>query len=191
MTTRSPLDHPKADAVCDLIDEGLTNTAIGQRLHLERQTVGRIRRALGIANVAQQSLTLQEKWAARTRPVEGGHLEWTGERQSTSGTPVMRYREKAYSAARIAFRIKHDREPEGYAKSECGMQHCVAPDHVDDTATRDRDHGALRIVLGMPDRPERCVRGHDQAKHGGVQPDGRAYCRECKAEDKHRLREAS
>lgn len=179
-TQHSPLDHPKADQICDLIDEGLTNTTIGQRLHLERQTVGRIRRALGIANVARQPLTLEQKWANFTRPLEGGHLEWVGERQSASGTPVIRYREQAYTAARVAFRIRHGRDPEGYTKSECGMQHCVAPDHVDDTATRDRDRRTLAVVVGRRTRVERCVAGHDLEVHGRYGSKGDRYCRECK-----------
>lgn len=183
--------HPKTDAVQQLIGEGLTNTEIGRILRMERQTVGRIRRELGLPNVPHQPLTLDEKWATFTRPVNGGHLEWTGERQTTSGTPVMRYREHAYTAARIAFRIRHGREPEGYARPECGLPHCVAPAHIDDTTTRLRDREQFRYLLGGRERPETCAHGHNQGQWGRYETDGRSYCHACKREAKQTQREAA
>jgi hypothetical protein len=177
--------HPKTDAVQRLIAEGLNNTEIGRTLHIERQTAGHIRRTFGLPNAPRQPLTLEEKWEANTRPVDGGHLEWTGERQSASGTPVLRYREKPHSPAAIAFRIKHQREPAGYAYAECGLKHCVAPDHVDDEAGRTRTREQLRYLTGGKERPPQCAHGHDQAKWGRYETDGRAYCHACKLDAKH------
>lgn len=176
--------------ITELLHQGLTNAAIVRELHCDVHRVARIRHQLGIANVPIQPLTLEQKWAARTRPVEGGHLEWTGERQSTSGTPVLRYREKSYSPAAVAFRIRHGRDPQGYTYAECGLHHCVDPDHVDDEPGRARTREQLRYLTGGGERPARCVHGHDQAEHGRYEPDGTAYCEACKRERKRTERRA-
>ncbi|MEV4438217.1 helix-turn-helix domain-containing protein [Streptomyces sp. NPDC049577] len=169
------------EQIVQLLREGLSNHAIARELGCDRHRVGALRHELGIAPVPLQPLTLEQKWEARTRPVEGGHLEWTGERQSTSGTPVLRYRERSYSPAAIAFRIQHGREPEGYVRADCGFKHCVAPGHVDDMSARLRTREQLRYLTGHAQRPAVCAHGHDQAKQGRYEADGRAYCEACKA----------
>ncbi|WP_079153810.1 hypothetical protein [Streptomyces malaysiensis] len=179
------------DQIIELLHQGLSNTAVSRRLRCDRHRVGDIRRELRLANVPPQLLTLEEKWAANTRPVEGGHLEWTGERQSTSGTPVLRYWPKTYSPAGIAFRIKHGREPKGYTYADCGYQHCVAPDHVDDEPGRARTREQLRYLNGGRERKERCIHDHDQAEHGRYETDGRAYCEACKRERRTAERQAA
>ncbi|WP_158835099.1 hypothetical protein [Streptomyces sp. NRRL S-350] len=128
------MSHPKTEAVRELIAAGLTNTAIGKQQGMERQTVGRIRRELGLPDVPRQPLTVEQKWRQRTRKVSGGHLEWTGERTAAGSKPVMRHSGKAYSATRVAYRIAHGKDPEGYAKPGCGMPNCVEPTHQLDTA---------------------------------------------------------
>ena len=173
------------DQIVKLIRQGKTNTAIARQLHCDRHRVGNIRHELGIANLPRQPLTLDEKWAGNTRPVDGGHLEWTGERGSASGTPVMRYREQSYSPAAIAYRIQHGREPKGYAYAECGLKHCVAPAHVDDETTRIQTREQLRYLTGGRARKPVCNHGHDQAVHGRYETDGRAYCEECKRLKRH------
>lgn len=168
--------------VAELLRQGLSNAEIARRLNVDRHAVGNARRALGLPNVPLQPLSLEQKWESHTRPVEGGHLEWTGETNSVSGTPIMRYRGKGYTAARIAFRIQHGREPEGYAYADCGLQHCVAPRHVGDETTRLQTREQLRYLTGGTERPAHCRHGHDQAKHGKYEPDGVAYCGACKRE---------
>lgn len=169
------------------LHEGKSTGAIARELRADRGRVRAIRAELGIPAYVQipQPLTLEQKWQANTRHVDGGHLEWTGERQSTSGTPVLRYWPKSYSPAAIAFRIKYGRDAQGYAYAECGVKHCVAPDHVEDEAGRARTREQLRYLTGGQERPERCVHGHDQAEHGRYEADGRAYCEACKRERKH------
>lgn len=128
------MSHPKTEAIRTLLAAGLTNTAIATQLRTERQTVGRIRRELGIPLVPQQPLTVEEKWQQLARPVDGGHMEWTGETStSSSRTPVMRHSGATYTAARIAYRIQHGTDPAGYAKPDCGVEHCVTPAHQTDT----------------------------------------------------------
>lgn len=163
-----------------LIQQGKSNSSISRELHCDKGRAARIRRELGLPNAALQPLTLEEKWAARTRPLKGGHLEWLGEHVGSAGTPVMRYREKSYTAAAIAFRIRTGRDPQGYAIAECGHRHCVAPDHVEDEPGRARAREQLRYLKGGQKRAERCRRGHDQAVHGRYTPTGVAYCRVCK-----------
>jgi hypothetical protein len=135
------MPHPKADAVRELIAAGLTNTAIGRQLHMERQTVGQIRRELGLPDVPRQPLTVEEKWRQRTRELPGGHLEWTGDRSTgPSHTPVLRHSGATYTASRIAFRIQHGTDPSGHAKPDCGHPQCIAPAHQYDTANRQPVH---------------------------------------------------
>lgn len=126
------MSHPQTEAVKTLLTAGHSDTAIATQLAVDRHAVGNIRRQLGIPPVPAQRLTVEEKWAQRTRPADGGHLDWTGERAS-SGTPVMRHSGETYTAARIAYRIEHGTDPAGYAKPNCGRPRCVAPAHQADT----------------------------------------------------------
>jgi hypothetical protein len=180
----------RADIVASL-RTGLSDAAIARRLHCDKQRVGKIRRGLGLPSLPQQRLTLEEKWRASTRALDGGHLEWTGERGRSSGTPIMRYKERYYSPAAVAFQIKHGHAAVGYAIADCGLRHCVAPDHVEDEAGRQRIREQLRYLQGGGERKPFCNHGHDQADHGRYQPDGTAYCEACKAESKQAKREAA
>lgn len=166
--------------ITELLQQGLSNLRISQRLRCDKHRVARIRQQLGIPNVPMQPLTLEEKWATKTRPVDGGHLEWTGGRQSISGTPVLLYKQRLHTATAVAFRIRHGREPEGYAFAECGFEHCVAPEHVDDQAARMKTREALRYLTGGGERPAKCTHGHDQGEHGRYETDGTSYCERCK-----------
>lgn len=179
-----PRTHPRDAEIRALLAEH-SSDAIARLLGVDRAAVRRIRAEAGIPYApAEQTRTLEEKWASHTRPASDGHVEWTGERQSTSGTPVMRYKEANYSPAAVAFRIKHGRDAEGYAIADCGLKHCVAPDHVEDEAGRRRIREQLRYLTGGRERKPFCVHGHDQAEHGRYGPDGRAYCEACKVEQK-------
>lgn len=178
----------RADIIA-MLQEGHSNMRIVRELRCDKQRVIRLRAELGLPGYvpAEQTRTLEEKWTAHTRPVDGGHLEWLGERVNTAGTPVMRYKEESYSPAAIAFTIRHGREPHGYAIADCGLKHCFAPDHVNDETGRLQTRRQLRTV----DRPSHCAYGHDQAEHGKFETDGRAYCGRCKTLDKQERRNPS
>lgn len=167
------------DQITALLREGMSNTAVARQLRCDRHRVGDIRRELDLPTVPQQRLSLDEKWRANTREVDGGHLEWIGEHGRSTGTPVMRYREKTYTAARLAFRMRTGREPEGYAFAECDRQHCVAPAHVEDEPGRQAAREQLRYLMGGQQRAEQCRQGHDQAEHGKYESTGTAYCAKC------------
>lgn len=187
--------RPNATAadIIAMLHDGHSNTRIMRELRCDKQRVRRIRAELGLPAFvpAEQTRTLEQKWAAFTQPVDGGHLEWTGERVNTAGTPVMRYKDGSYSPAAIAFEIQHGRPPQGYVKAECVFPHCVAPAHVDDEAGRlqSRREARARNGLGVP--PPTCVYGHDQAEHGKFEPNGTAYCGLCKTLDKQVQRDPS
>lgn len=183
----TPVNASNADILAMLRD-GYSNLRISRALHVDKVRVARLRRELGVPNVALQPLTLEQKWATRTRPVDGGHLEWLGERAKATSTPVMRYKDACYSPAAIAFEIKHGRQPQGYVRADCGFKQCVAPDHVNDEAGRQEVRRKLRAERGLGHAPEQCIRGHDQAEHGRLEPDGRAYCQKCKVLDKRAQR---
>jgi hypothetical protein len=180
IANRIPRPHPKDTAIRALINEGKNNEAIARELRTDRAAIRRIRRDLGVPNPPQQPLTLEQKWATRTKPVDGGHMEWTGQRGNAGGTPLLRYREKFYTAAAIAFRQRTGRDPVGHVMAECDMPQCVAPDHVEDEPGRQHLREQLRHLRGMGERPPRCHVGHDQAEHGKYERDGRAYCDACK-----------
>lgn len=163
-----------------LLKQGLSNNQVVRQLRCGKARVANLRRIYGVPGVPAQPLTLEEKWQANTREVEGGHLHWDGGRQSQSGTPVLRYRGKAHTAAAIAFRIRTGRAPEGYAYADCEYHQCVAQEHVNDTPGRMEAREQRRHLSGLPERPGECIHGHNQAQHGRYEAGGRAYCQACK-----------
>jgi hypothetical protein len=179
ITRRGTREHPKDPQIRELLHKGLSNEAIARQLRVDRGAVRRIRGLVGVPSPDRQPLSLEEKWRDRTREVEGGHLEWTGERAGPSRTPVMRYRDKTHTAAVIAFRQRTGRDPVGQVKAECDLPQCVEPAHVEDEPGRTRLREQLRLLLGMGERPKACRRGHDQAEHGRLLPGGVAYCHLC------------
>jgi hypothetical protein len=185
-----PVNATRADII-GMLRDGHSNSRIVRELRVDKARVRRIRTDLGLPTFVpiEQTRTLEEKWALDTRPLDGGHMEWTGER-ATGGTPLVSYKDKHHSAAAVAFRIRTGRDPQGYAIADCGMQHCVAPDHVEDEAGRLRNREQLRYLMGGRERKPLCNHGHDQAEHGRYEPDGTAYCEACKAAQKRAERQA-
>ena len=177
--------HPKEQQVRALLATH-GNKAIAAQLGMDPRTVRTIREAAGIPYVPQPRgyATAEDKWAALVRPVDGGHLEWTGERVGAAGTPVMRFRERSMSPAGIAFRKRTGRDPVGQVRPECDYPHCVAPACVQDEPGRKALRLTLRRIKGMPDPPPQCTAGHDQATHGRLDEDGRHYCEACKRNSK-------
>lgn len=179
----------RADIIA-MLHDGHSNSRIARDLRCDKTRVARLRIELGLPEYvpAEQTRTLEEKWALFTQAVDGGHLRWTGTRGTSSGTPVLSYKEKLYTAASIAFKIKTGRDAQGYVRADCDYKHCVAPDHLSDEAERQQARQQIRAERGLGDIPEKCVRGHNQAEHGRLEPDGTAYCGMCKVEDKRAQR---
>ncbi|MEW2631605.1 hypothetical protein AB0903_08090 [Streptomyces sp. NPDC048389] len=187
VTTRKPRQHPK-DAEIRARLRHASNHQISEELGVDRAAVRRIRREAGIAYVPPRFATAEEKWASLVREVDGGHLEWLGERAGRSSTPVMRFRERSASPAGIAFKKRTGRDPVGQVRAECDYPHCVAPAHVDDEPGRRRLREQLRAIKGVPAPGETCRHGHDQAEHGRLEQDGTAYCGACKRDQKRAAR---
>lgn len=136
-------------AVIEMAATSATTAHIARTLRLHRDTVRRIRNAASHPagpGGRVQPLSLEQAWTARTRPVDGGHLEWTGGRHHRGGVLVMRYMGKEYTAARIAYRIQHGTYPVGRAVPACGKKHCVAPAHLVDTVAKHRPTPGARYA---------------------------------------------
>ncbi|MER7835279.1 hypothetical protein ABTY98_05050 [Streptomyces sp. NPDC096040] len=89
--------------------------------------------------------TLEAVFWERSRPVDGGHREWTKQR-AASGTPVISWRGQHVTAGRVAFRIAHGREPEGQVRPTCTFPHCVEPKCQADRVMRDGARASLAEV---------------------------------------------
>ncbi|MFE9127021.1 hypothetical protein ACFYOF_16650 [Streptomyces sp. NPDC007148] len=176
------LPNASREQIVAAIRTGKSSSAVSRELRVDRARVRRIRNELGLLPYVpvEQTRSLEEKWALFARLVDDGHMEWTGERGSANDTPLLRYKEKYYSAAAVAFRIEHGRDPEGYAIADCSRRHCIAPSHVQDEPGRMARREERRRLAGYGERPDRCPQGHDQSVHGRLEADGRAYCAQCK-----------
>lgn len=182
------------DRLAAMFREGATNKAAVLELGVDKKTAARYRASLGFGPAPKQPapnrspLTLAEKFATFTRPVEGGHMEWTGRRTKQNHTPTFSHHERTYTARSVAFRIATGRDPEGYVTPECDYPDCVAPGCMEDEPGRTRARGSLAIVTGRATTLAECNRGHATAKHRRYEPDGRPYCAACSALNKQTRR---
>ncbi|CAM5249379.1 hypothetical protein SGLAM104S_01585 [Streptomyces glaucescens] len=169
-------------AIIAMLRDGHSNKRIAAELHVDKTRVRRIREELGLPQFVrtEETRTIEDKWRLYAHPLDGGHMEWVGERSTNSNLPLVSFKERHYSAAAVAFRIRTGRHPDGQALADCGMKHCVAPEHVEDRAGRRRNREQLRYLQGGGPLPKECIRGHDQSEHGRIATDGRSYCDTCK-----------
>jgi hypothetical protein len=188
----TPPNATRNDIIAMLRD-GHSNNRIVRELRCDKQRVRRLRAELGLPQFvpAEQTRTVEDKWRLFARPVDGGHMEWTGEHATANHTPVMRYKDQSVSPAAIAFEIRHGRPAQGYVKADCGRPHCVAPDHVLDEAGRQQARLKARAERGMGEIPAACGRGHDLGEHAKFESDGTVYCGLCKLIDKRAQRDPS
>lgn len=63
-----------------------------------------------------------------------GHRAWRG-RHTYDGTPIFA---SGITAYRVAFRLQHGEEPQGYVRVECGASQCVEGLHLSDRLMRER-----------------------------------------------------
>jgi hypothetical protein len=104
-----------------------------------RNRVAAIRAELGLPKSTRryEASSAEDLFWRRTQPAADGHLAWTGYR-NTKGVPAVRTVDGMRTAYRIAFQIRHGREPVGYVKPGCEYDGCVHPEHVDDQVMRDQ-----------------------------------------------------
>lgn len=161
-----------------LIRGGLTNTVIAQRLRVRRSTVAEVRKSMGVDPVRRTVGTVEDAYWARTRPVDGGHLLWTGLRNQ-HGVPLVRHAGRMHSAQRVAFRVHYGREPEGVVLAVCDVPRCVAGPCLDDEAARRRTRAQLAALLGMDHSREHCPQGHPYAETVMYRSNGQRECKVC------------
>lgn len=136
--------------VADLLRAGLSDRTVARRLHTCAKDVAAARSALGLPKAKSgyaPAESLEAAFRARTKPTDDGHLTWTGHINNT-GVPCFRYGGRMHTAYRAAFTIRHGRDPIGKAMTWCDMPGCVAPDHIDDRAARDRDQATYNAIFG-------------------------------------------
>jgi hypothetical protein len=136
--------------VADMLRAGHSDREIARRLHVDGKAVAALRKVLGLprhkAGIKAAS-SPQDLFRQRTRPVDGGHLEWTGYRTS-DGTPFFRWLKRGYTAGRVAFVMQHGRAPVGRVQPGCGYSGCVAPAHVEDQPMRDQLKKQMAGIFG-------------------------------------------
>lgn len=142
-----PQGAPRVDII-RLLAEGHSDRSIGRLLHTNPKRVSRIRRELDLPPASRHTtLTLEQAWQAQTEAVDGGHMRWTGYlREKTC--PVLKHRGIDYAARRIAFRIRHGRDPEGRVLPSCTYPGCIAPDHTTDQPMRDHLNQQYAAIFG-------------------------------------------
>ena len=136
--------------VAELLRAGLSDDAVAKRLHCCRKTVAATRAALRLPKTppGSQQRSLADLIAARTEPVEGGHLRWIGTVKA-SGTAVLNYQGQGpRSAHRLVFINRYGREPVGKVRTGCDYPGCVHPDHVEDQPMRERNRKAFAAIFG-------------------------------------------
>jgi hypothetical protein len=141
-----PAGVPRADIIT-LLADGHSNNEIGRRLHTNPIRVARIRTELDLPNYQPHpALTLEQRWAVHAKPVAGGHMRWDGSLRC--GTANLVYRQRNYSARRVAFTIQHGREPVGRVLPACRLGWCVAPACATDEPMRRAD-AAFEAIFGV------------------------------------------
>lgn len=179
------------DQILALLREGRSTAYIARELRVDKGRVRRIRNAenLPVYVSGSEQPTLEERWRQHAIPTTDGHMEWTGER-GNYGRPLVSYQYRHHSAAGIAFRIRTGRNPVGHVLADCGIKHCIAPDHVLDADERRRTREQLRYLQGRQPLRETCQNGHEQVVHARIGTDGIAYCFPCKQDRQARARNA-
>ncbi|MEU2510518.1 WhiB family transcriptional regulator [Streptomyces syringium] len=167
--------------IAELLSQGLPDYAIAKTLRVDRTTVIWTREQLGLPKSRagrKAASSIEELFYQRVEHLDDGHLRWTGYR-CKQGVPKLRYEGRTSTAYRVAFRIHHGRDPEGRCAPACELKGCVAPGHVDDDSTRQRDRRAYADIVGRRARKDRCIRGHDLKRHRYYFANGRSCCGAC------------
>lgn len=118
---------------------GGTDKGIARKLCTTNRTVATARRELGLPPERRgqptKFLNPAAAFRAYTQHAGGGHLDWTGS-TTNSGTPVLTWGGRNYTAYRVAFVMRWGRAPEGLVHPGCDHPRCVHPDHVEDQQMR-------------------------------------------------------
>jgi len=137
------------DDIAELLQAGMPQIHICRELHCAPLTVQRTREALGLPSpktVRVLPLTPEEAFAKYTRPVDGGHLQWTGPVKNR--VPFFRHQGRHYYVRRSAFVWQYRREPVGNVTPGCGVKGCVAGRCLQDRPMRERTESLYAAIFG-------------------------------------------
>lgn len=149
--TRAQLDAATRQATA-MLRAGATTRQIYDATHISYNTIAALRRTLKLPR-AQRTLdcrTPEETYALYAIPGEDGHARWEGPwagRMPQIHHPGRRGRKE--SALRVAFRMRHGREPVGYVRPACGQRWCVASGHLMDRTMRDQFTRTYNAIFGQ------------------------------------------
>jgi hypothetical protein len=135
--------------IAELLRAGLPDRVISKRLRCDRKTVAAARAALRLPKTppGSRQRPLADLLAARTEPVEGGHMRWTGT-VNNAGSPVLNRGEGPRSVHRLVFIARHGSEPVGKVRTGCDYPGCVHEDHVEDQPMRERNRDTYAAIFG-------------------------------------------
>jgi Trp operon repressor len=135
--------------VAELLRAGHGDRTIARQVGVSIGTVTRARAELGLPKARggfKAAGSVEDFFWRRAKPVDGGHIEWTGHRNG-KGTPTIHWNGNSVSALRVAYMIRAGREPIGYAHVTCQHPGCIAPACVADSAVTPR-RGHHRSAAG-------------------------------------------
>jgi hypothetical protein len=135
--------------IAELLLAGRSARAIARELHVDDKAVRSARDQLHLPTAKpgpQPSGSPEDLFWRRVQPVDGGHMLWTG--GTTDGCPTLRHGGKRTTAYRIAFRIRHKREPQGKVTVTCDRERCVSPYCVEDRVIRERTTRTFAAIFG-------------------------------------------
>ncbi|MFD7016054.1 hypothetical protein [Streptomyces sp. NPDC059928] len=137
--------------VADLLRAGVTQIEIARTLHVAPITVQHTREALGLPAPRKGPRipsTLEEAFYQRTEEQVGGHRRWLGTRLAANGQASFIFEGHKMNPFPVAFRIRWGREPVGQVQPGCGVDDCIAPDHVEDRPMREKNRAVYTAVFG-------------------------------------------
>lgn len=135
--------------IADLLRAGATYAQIRQQLGVNRNLIASTRKALRIPVPRARTWhrTAEESFALYATPYGDGHTRWDG--PMAGRMPQIWADGRAHSALRVAFQIRHGREPVGNVKPGCDEGTCIAPDHVVDRPMRERLKTTYDAIFGQ------------------------------------------
>lgn len=127
--------------------ERVSDSELAVRLLCPPGFIARVRHDLGMPSfpipepdtrIARPPLEAErEQFEAQSIVTADGHRAWIG-RHTEDGVPLF---SAGITAYRMAFRLQHGEEPEGYVRVECVVDRCVEGLHLSDRLMRERARG--------------------------------------------------
>lgn len=136
--------------IVNMLRKGHSDAAIVRTLHVDTKTVAAARRTLQLPQHKpgrDPALSPQVLFDQRVRPVDGGHLDWTGYRNA-AGLAAFRWAMRTYTASRFAFEAHYGRPPIGKVIPGCGHNGCVKGSHLEDQPMRAQLRTQLASIFG-------------------------------------------